>query len=324
MKKILLFAIIVNTMVIADAQDFIPVVRENVQWIYDFGYDTPEKDRKFQEMVIEFKGDTVINGNTYKKCYRTYTVEDIAQGLEDGVTIPISTTPELIACCREFVTTNNGERIQNMTVIYNDNYIDQMEEYNNCTLPYNENGVSQEYCVYQCILNYSDYKLDNPFSRFIDEIRKLEDELVYNYLYNFDTWTTIEVGGPQKDRMFLKHDVYSWMPLDDKEVLMDWSYWIEGIGFNFSKTLVSNIISPSAQYRDLAGTECLHYVKENGRCIYIAPPYCEEEKLSAVDVVKHENSNFITDNRYYNLMGQPVSNPSAGIYIHNGKKVIVK
>lgn len=31
-----------------------------------------------------------------------------------------------------------------------------------------------------------------------------------------------------------------------------------------------------------------------------------------------------TDNRYYNLMGQPVSNSTPGIYIHQGKKVIVK
>ena len=31
-----------------------------------------------------------------------------------------------------------------------------------------------------------------------------------------------------------------------------------------------------------------------------------------------------TDGLYYNLMGQPVSAPAAGIYIHNGKKILVK
>lgn len=30
------------------------------------------------------------------------------------------------------------------------------------------------------------------------------------------------------------------------------------------------------------------------------------------------------DGLYYNLLGQPVSHPSSGIYIHNGKKVIIK
>ena len=30
------------------------------------------------------------------------------------------------------------------------------------------------------------------------------------------------------------------------------------------------------------------------------------------------------DGVYYNLMGQPVSHPTSGIYIHNGQKVVVK
>lgn len=30
------------------------------------------------------------------------------------------------------------------------------------------------------------------------------------------------------------------------------------------------------------------------------------------------------DNLYYNLMGQPIENPTGGIYIHNGKKILVK
>ena len=30
------------------------------------------------------------------------------------------------------------------------------------------------------------------------------------------------------------------------------------------------------------------------------------------------------DNRYYNLRGQPIENPTGGIYIHNGKKILVK
>ena len=31
-----------------------------------------------------------------------------------------------------------------------------------------------------------------------------------------------------------------------------------------------------------------------------------------------------TDGRYYDLMGRPVANPTAGIYIHQGKKLIVR
>ena len=32
----------------------------------------------------------------------------------------------------------------------------------------------------------------------------------------------------------------------------------------------------------------------------------------------------VTDGRYYNLMGQPVANPTSGIYIHNGVKVVIR
>ena len=43
--------------------------------------------------------------------------------------------------------------------------------------------------------------------------------------------------------------------------------------------------------------------------------------VDGVESVKVDNAG---DNRYYNLLGQPVANPEGGIYIHNGKKVIVK
>ena len=36
------------------------------------------------------------------------------------------------------------------------------------------------------------------------------------------------------------------------------------------------------------------------------------------------NVNKEEDNTFYNLLGQPVSNPGPGIYIHNGKKVIIR
>ena len=32
----------------------------------------------------------------------------------------------------------------------------------------------------------------------------------------------------------------------------------------------------------------------------------------------------VNDNSYYNMMGQKVSNPHGGIFIHNGKKVFIE
>ena len=42
---------------------------------------------------------------------------------------------------------------------------------------------------------------------------------------------------------------------------------------------------------------------------------------TAIEEIKTDRQ---ADNRYYDLMGRPVSNPVGGIYIHNGKKVLVK
>ena len=49
------------------------------------------------------------------------------------------------------------------------------------------------------------------------------------------------------------------------------------------------------------------------------PPHQEDD--TAVEEVSAAQQ---TDNRYYNLMGQPTENPTNGIYIHNGKKILVK
>ena len=32
----------------------------------------------------------------------------------------------------------------------------------------------------------------------------------------------------------------------------------------------------------------------------------------------------VADGVYYNILGQPVTHPTTGLYIHNGQKVLVK
>ena len=45
------------------------------------------------------------------------------------------------------------------------------------------------------------------------------------------------------------------------------------------------------------------------------------EDVTAINAVKDVTN---ADNRYYNLSGQVVANPTKGIYILNGKKVVIK
>lgn len=47
-----------------------------------------------------------------------------------------------------------------------------------------------------------------------------------------------------------------------------------------------------------------------------------DDTETGVDSVFSNNKN--VDGKYYNLMGQPVENPGKGIFIHNGKKIILK
>ena len=55
----------------------------------------------------------------------------------------------------------------------------------------------------------------------------------------------------------------------------------------------------------------------NVQSIYLVP----KDDSSGIDMAKVEG---FKDNRYYNLQGQPVTNPVKGLYILNGKKVLVK
>ena len=63
-----------------------------------------------------------------------------------------------------------------------------------------------------------------------------------------------------------------------------------------------------------------HQVDDPSKGLVIfMPPHQEDD--TAVEEVSAAQQ---TDNRYYNLMGQPIENPTNGIYIHNGKKILVK
>ena len=63
-----------------------------------------------------------------------------------------------------------------------------------------------------------------------------------------------------------------------------------------------------------------HQVDDPSKGLVIFMP-AHEEGPSAVEEI---NAAQQQDNRYYNLMGIPIEAPASGIYIHNGKKILVK
>ncbi len=94
MKKILyifLLALLGITQAVAQEYEYVPFVREGVKWVYyirNYYYDEYENPSQGNDVVyrtLELKGDTVINGKTYKAMHK-YSGDAIS---EDNDTIPV-------------------------------------------------------------------------------------------------------------------------------------------------------------------------------------------------------------------------------------------
>lgn len=64
------------------AQAYVPLVREGVKWTYlEQYFDNQEGQNDSRYYTIEFRGDTVINGLTYKKCFQYAEREEVPWSL---------------------------------------------------------------------------------------------------------------------------------------------------------------------------------------------------------------------------------------------------
>ena len=106
------------------------------------------------------------------------------------------------------------------------------------------------------------------------------------------------------------------------------AYVVEGIGFDSRDmgdllTPFTRKPDPDADYQEWCG---LSHVVKDGKIIYKGMRY-RHGAFDAIDEVVADQMRYPTDPHYYNLMGQPVGTevPTApGIYIHKGKKIIVR
>ena len=104
-------------------------------------------------------------------------------------------------------------------------------------------------------------------------------------------------------------------------------YLVESIGFdsrNMGDLLTPFLKEPDpdADYQEYWG---LSHVIKDGQIIYKGMCY-NPDNMTAVDEVAADKARQV-DGNYYNLMGQPMGKQlptSPGIYIHHGKKIIVK
>ncbi len=81
MKVLLLLLAVAGAVSMAMAYE--PIVKENKQWVYyrlhirNIPQNWPQVDTLFYPCVYEFKGDTVVDGFTYKKLWRDYAYTEV-------------------------------------------------------------------------------------------------------------------------------------------------------------------------------------------------------------------------------------------------------
>ena len=106
------------------------------------------------------------------------------------------------------------------------------------------------------------------------------------------------------------------------------AYVVEGIGFDSRD--MGDLLTPftrqpdhDADYQEWCG---LSHVVKDGQIIYKGMRY-RHGAFTGIDEAIADGTSRPADPNYYNLMGQPVGKDvptSPGIYIHNGKKIVVR
>ena len=106
------------------------------------------------------------------------------------------------------------------------------------------------------------------------------------------------------------------------------AYIVESIGFDSYDmgdllTPFTRKPDPDADYQEWCG---LSHVIRDGKIIYKGRRYRPGASTGVGEAVTDRRTR-VTDGNYYNLMGQPVGKEvptTPGIYIHNGKKIVVR
>jgi hypothetical protein len=90
-----------------------------------------------------------------------------------------------------------------------------------------------------------------------------------------------------------------------------------------SGALVTFTVVADGSYREGSIIELRNIIASTAQAVgYSLPDYVAGSVVTGINDLQHDGNG--VDNNYYNLLGIPIKNPTSGIYIKNGKKVIVK
>ncbi len=274
---ILMLAVLGMTQVVAQEYEYVPFVREGVKWKYVVShYDEISEKYTHQYFYLEFKGDTILNGKTYKMMHKYSTVNPNPE----NDTIPV------------FMREENK-------IVYA--ITPQGSVYPDCLVglyygsPDNLGG--EEFILYD---------FNNPTDFWKRQINDFHGEGADAYLTA--SVDTIQVGEH-------KSKCYAYSIMSNTSFCI-----VEGVGYDsqLGYTLypfIPSISSSPVMYG-------LIHVVENGEIVYKSR-FSGDDGIDEVAADRRR----LQDTNYYDLMGRPVGHAvptTPGIYIHQGKKIVVR
>ncbi len=275
------------TQTVAQEYEYVPFVREGVKWVYGIFNDDSfyPPDPLFPAGVtylnLEFKGDTIINGKTYKAMHKYHG---------DAINTENDTIPIYL-------------REENK-VVYG--IVPDGKCYADCPI-----GLSVDQDFYDLKLSGEEfvlYDFNDPIAFcnvILNEKSGSSDE--YQHLYT----DTIAIG-EHKAKRYVGNYCFSNFSI------------VEGIGYD-GESSYPLFLWWSLSFGGEATFGLSHVVKD-GQIIYKGMRY-RHGAFTGIDETVADRTQRPADPNYYNLMGRPVGKdvPTApGIYIHNGKKIVVR
>ena len=275
---------------VPDDYEYVPFVREGVKWVY--AYNNPfweyvlDMPEGLQYYSFEMKGDVQIGDKTYKPVVLTHYLD------KEG----------------------HNKEVEDYTPIC-------LREENKVVYAIHPDGIQHP----QCPVGYG-WHISDPYDG-LPIYTTSEEFILYDfndpielYFNNEDFWSEVDydgtwmmaIGGGKRKC----HHYQSWYSEDD--------FIIEGIGYDgmagfplfYFETFITGL---QVGYG-------LSHVIENDQIVYTGRWYDPGVRVGIDEVVTDKERRLIDEN-YYNLMGQSVGKdiPTApGIYIHQGKKIVVR
>ncbi len=296
MRKIFLISVLAllgMTQAVAQEYEYVPFVREGVKWVYCYynsGY-IPYEGLTVGTVYLnlEIKGDTIINGKTYKAMHKYYG--DEINNLNDTIPVYLREENRVV-----YGIVPDGKVNPDCFVGYGPVPV----------FGYDSNSIFSLVWAGEEFVLYDFNNTQNYYEDFYSYWNDPYDPNFFSYI----GCDTITIGNRLAKRHILKENYRE-------------DYIIEGIGFDGINVgfIIAYFYFESAYYPRFH----LSHVIEDGRIIYKGIHY-DPNNVTGIDEVAADKARQ-ADGNYYNLMGQPMGKelPTApGIYIHHGKKIVVE